>query len=123
MSRKQKSDVAAASAAVLFNQLSEWRSLPDGELYDRLRCHLEGTLTAYDDAEPVFPPTLGELTMPDEIKPALRAAVAAHARRLLDIIGEYAESPQVVLEAAIKDGLEDMLYDLLPPLLRGKTWT
>lgn len=42
-------DIAAASAALLFNQFDEWAKLPDRERYERLRSFLEATLTAADE--------------------------------------------------------------------------
>ncbi len=46
---EHKEDVAAASAAVLFNVLPELMKLPAPERYARLVGHQLGCLAAYDD--------------------------------------------------------------------------
>lgn len=44
-------DVAAASAAYLFNVLPEILKLPASEQYERLRLHIEAAFLAYRDAQ------------------------------------------------------------------------
>jgi hypothetical protein len=44
-------DVAAASAALMFNALSEIVKLPASEQYERLRLYIEAALIAHREAQ------------------------------------------------------------------------
>jgi hypothetical protein len=52
--RGHREDVAAASAALLYNLLPEILRLAPGEQYRRLVDHLLGCLAAYDDVPDEF---------------------------------------------------------------------